>query len=106
MIKAKAKSLLPKSFFNQPKRGFPTPFSQWARGPLSEIISERLVSKDTPLNRIFDQHNLRKWVIGYQRSWKQTLRPLDEIQSHQLWQLLSLDSWMRSWENRNGILLK
>ena len=106
LIKENAKHLLPEIYFKQPKRGFPTPLRQWLRGPLEEKVIERLQSKHTPLHRIMDAQALTKWVKGYQTSWKRKFRPLDEIQSHQMWQLLSLDSWMRGWEKRDGIRLK
>ena len=106
LIKGVAKTLLPKSYHKQPKRGFPIPLRQWLRGPLSGIVNDRLLSEETPLHRIMDKDGLRKWVANYQTSWKRNFRPLDEIQSHQIWQLLSLESWLRVWEDRNGVHLK
>jgi asparagine synthase (glutamine-hydrolysing) len=105
-IKEIARTLLPDIYFKQPKRGFPTPLREWLRGPLSDAIQLRLLSNDSPLLRIMDENNLRRWVKRYQISWKRKIRPLDEIQSHQIWQLLSLDSWMRGWEKKNGVRLK
>ena len=106
LIKDMARDLLPESYYSQPKRGFPTPLRQWLRGSLSNVVSDRLLCDDTPLHRIMDKNGLRRWVRSYQKSWKRHVRPLDEIQSHQIWQLLSLDSWMRGWEKQCGVRLR
>lgn len=105
LIKSVARDVLPETYFHQPKRGFPTPLRQWLRGSLSAVVEDRLCDPDSPLTRIMNTDCLHQWVDAYQSSWKRHCRPLDEIQSHQIWQLLSLDSWMRGWQERCGVRL-
>lgn len=105
LIKEGGRDLIPESYYHQPKRGFPTPLRQWARGPMAHMIDSRLCDPDTPLHRLMDDAVLAQWVDRYKTSWKQRVRPLDEIQTHALWQLLSLDSWMRVWQERYGVCL-
>lgn len=104
IVKQAGRTLLPEEFYTQPKRGFPTPLRQWLRGPLSGMIEERLLG-ETPLHRIMHAQELNKIIADYRSSWRRHIRPLDEIQSHRIWQLLSLDSWMRGWERHYGVTL-
>lgn len=106
IIKAHAKNKLPQTYFDQPKRGFPTPLRHWLRGELAEFVSLRLTGHDSHLPAIFKPSEIEKLLQNYQTSWRRHLRPLDEIQSHQIWQLLSLESWVRIWSEKYGVTLR
>jgi asparagine synthase (glutamine-hydrolysing) len=106
LIKARAKNHLPASYFTQPKRGFPTPLRHWLRGPLTEFMQARLLGADSALPRLFEREAIARTVHRYLHSPYRFLRPLDEIQSHRIWQLLSLESWLRQWQTRYGITLE
>lgn len=106
IIKERAMSKLPPTFFNQPKRGFPTPFRHWLRSELNQFMLDRLTGRSSYLRTIFQADEIEKFVNRYQVSWRKNIRPLDEIQSHQVWQLLSLESWLRVWFEKYGVKLK
>jgi len=105
IIKAHAKTILPPIYFRQPKRGFPTPLRRWLRTESAAFLQARLLGPDSALPRLMQREVLAKEVRRYTHSWYRHVRPLDEIQSHRIWQLLSLESWLRQWEGRYGIRL-
>lgn len=106
IIKEAGKDLLPNSFYEQPKRGFPTPLRMWLRGALKGVAEERLLGSQSRLSRLFDQKILERIVSSYRKSPCRYVRPLDEIQSHRMWQLLSLEAWLRIWEEKYGVTLR
>ncbi len=106
IIKTYAKNRLPNSYFSQPKRGFPTPLRHWLRGDLADFVSQRLIRTNNYLSRIFDENELECILQKYQCSWRRHVRPLDEIQSHKIWQLLSIESWIRTWSEKYGVELR
>ena len=106
IIKANAKNRLPDSYFNQPKRGFPTPLRHWLRGELADFVSQRLTGPNSYLSKIFDDSETKRIMKKYQFSLRRHIRPLDEIQSHQVWQLLSIESWLRTWSEKYGVKLR
>ena len=106
VIRQHAKSNLPDTYFKQPKRGFPTPFRHWLRGELNQFMRDRLTGKKSYLGTVFNTHEITEFVENYENSWKRHIRPFDEIQSHQMWQLLSLESWLRTWSEKYGVSLK
>lgn len=91
---------LPAILYQQPKRGFPTPLAHWLRGPLREWARERLLEDGSPLHRIVRKEFLEKEFTSYVCSWCRAVRPLDEIRTHRLWALLSLESWLRTCQER------
>ncbi len=95
IIKEGGKAWLPGTLYEQPKRGFPTPLRLWLRGPLRSWFEERITGPESGLRVIFDDRWLKQTCTRYLYSSKQRIRPLDEIQSHRMWQLLSLESWLR-----------
>lgn len=106
IIKAGARDLLPESFFSQSKRGFPTPLRLWLRGNLKGILEERILGGNSRLSRLFDNDVLRRIIGNYARSPRRFIRPLDEIQSHRMWQLLCLEAWLRIWEEKYDLTLR
>lgn len=98
IIKEGGRHWLNPALYKQPKRGFPTPLRFWLRGPLKDWFSERLIGSNSALKQIFNEDWLQKQHDSYLYSVKRKIRPLDEIQSHRMWQLLSLESWIRQSE--------
>lgn len=105
LIKDYARQHLPAIYFSQPKRGFPTPLRRWLRTTHTHLLTERLLAEGSPLWRILSREEVRAQVDAYLHSWRRHLRPLDEIQSHRMWQLLCLESWVRQWQQHYGIRL-
>lgn len=97
--------VLPEILYRQPKRGFPTPLSHWLRADLKEWMKERLLDISSPLNALFRPRFLERVVNDYLGSCWRHIRPLDEIQTHRLWALLSLEAWLRQTRDRLGVTL-
>ncbi len=95
VIKEGGRDWLPESLYQHPKRGFPTPLRFWLRGPLKEWFIERLTGDSSGLKKLFREDWLKNTCQTFLTSPKQKIRALDEIQSHRMWQLLSLESWLR-----------
>lgn len=106
VIKKSASGILPKDLFSLPKRGFPIPLRLWLRGPLHDWMRERIAGPKTPLTRFFQRAFLEQTVDGYVKSWSRFVRPLDEIPTHRIWMLLCLESWLRQYEDRLGIVIE
>lgn len=103
IVKASAKDRLPEELLAMPKRGFPTPLRLWLRGPLAEWMQERISGEGSALRLIFKPEFLESASASYQSSWTRKLRPLDEIATHRIWMLLSLESWLRQTESLYGV---
>ncbi len=106
IIKEAARDRLPAALFALPKRGFPTPLSHWLRGPLADWCKDRLLGQESPLHRIVTPGVLRSEVDRYLTSGRRHVRPLDEIPTHRMWMLLSLESWLRQAEERLGVTVE
>ena len=69
IVKHNAKKLLPKSYFSQPKRGFPTPLRHWLRTFQSHLVEEKLLGKNSQLDEIFlkepNLNNLLTTIIDH-----------------------------------------
>jgi asparagine synthase (glutamine-hydrolysing) len=95
IIKHAGRSFLPNEFYQQPKRGFPTPLRYWLRNDLRPWFLEKLTGSQSSLNHIFRKEWLQKSCFNYLNSPAQKVRQLDEVQTFRMWQLLSLESWIR-----------
>jgi asparagine synthase (glutamine-hydrolysing) len=95
IIKEGGKDWLPKILYNEPKRGFPTPLNKWLRGPLKKWFTNKITGSQSGLHYLFKSEWLEKTCNHYLNSYTKNFRPLDEIQTHRMWQLLSLESWLR-----------
>jgi asparagine synthase (glutamine-hydrolysing) len=103
--RAAARGVLPDAIFSMPKRGFPNPLSVWLRGPLSRWMRARLCDPEGSLSTIFDTSELDMVADNYLRSWRRRFRPLDEIATHRIFMLLSLESFMRQYREKLGVVL-
>jgi asparagine synthase (glutamine-hydrolysing) len=106
LIKEAAKQRLPAELFQLPKRGFPTPLSHWLRGPLNDWLRRRLTGPESRLGRLFETQYVAGEVERYLGSWRRNVRPLDELPTHRMWMLLSLESWLRQAEEKYGVTLE
>jgi asparagine synthase (glutamine-hydrolysing) len=104
--KAAMRDRLPEILYHMPKRGFPTPLSSWLRHGLREWLQNRLLSPDCSLRRLFRPEFLSRFVEDYLSSWRRNVRPLDEIQTHRIWALISLETWLRVSGERLGVRLE
>ena len=100
--KSAMQPILPSMLYRMPKRGFPTPLSQWLRKPLKRWCHDRILGVDSTLPSIFKPEFLKSFFWGYMGSQWRHLRPLDEIHTHRMWMLLCLESWMRGMRDRFG----
>lgn len=105
IVREAAKGLLPDELFTMPKRGFPNPLSRWLRAELAPWMEERIAGPQSPLTMVFEPSFLQSTVQAYKNSWRRHLRPLDEINTHRIWMLLCLESWLRQYRDRLGIQL-
>ena len=106
IIKTAARGLLPDEIFRFPKRGFPTPVASWLRGPCRAWMEARLLAPDSALHLLFTPEFLEAEVKRYHTSWRRKIRPLDEIHTHRMWMLLSLESWLRQTRTKLGVTLE
>jgi len=95
IVKEGGKDWLPKILYNEPKRGFPTPLNKWLRGPLKKWFTNKITGSQSGLHYLFKSEWLEKTCNHYLNSYTKNFRPLDEIQTQRMWQLLSLESWLR-----------
>jgi asparagine synthase (glutamine-hydrolysing) len=100
------KERLPRVLYQLPKRGFPTPLACWLRNELRSWLCERLLCDSSRLHGLFRPDFLLQLVKAYLDSWRKKYRPLDEIQTHQVWALLSLEAWLRLSEERLGLKME
>lgn len=106
IIKEAARESLPAALFALPKRGFPTPLSHWLRGALADWCKDRLLGRQSALHRLMTPEFLEGEVTRYLSSRKRHVRPLDEIPTHRMWMLLSLESWLRQTEEKLGVTVE
>lgn len=108
VIKSHSRNNLPTEYMKQPKRGFPTPLRFWLRNELTQLLDERLLGqgRQSYLTTIFEPQEIKTIIKNYRKSWYRMMRPLDEIQSHKIWQLLSLEAWLRIWSQKYGVTLR
>ncbi len=95
-LKLAARKVLPSELMDAPKRGFPTPLRLWFREELKEFCLERLVGGGDGLDSLISRkrrEKLLKWHC-------ETPLPFafDERRAHQIWMLLSLESWTRQFK--------
>jgi asparagine synthase (glutamine-hydrolysing) len=86
VLKAAVSDLLPEPILARPKQGFGVPLAEWFRKDLRSLVQETLVEKPrlsrwlrpAAVKRLFDEHLSRRFDRG-----------------HQLWTLLTLETWLR-----------
>jgi asparagine synthase (glutamine-hydrolysing) len=91
------RGLLPDFLFKLPKRGFPTPLRLWFKGELRTYVREFIAdgAHDCPL---FNRRKLLQMVEAIMAS--SAPYPLDEIEAHRLWVVMSLIAHSRMQRRR------
>ena len=88
--------LLPIEVKQAPKRGFPTPFAAWFRGPCRDFVRDRLESWPAVFEQTISCDEVRRIVSGHLR--RPLPGPFDERRANRIWILLQLESWARQFE--------
>ncbi len=91
------RNLLPDFLFNLPKRGFPTPLRIWFKGELKAFVSEYIAegSRECGLFNRSKLLTMTESILNGRAPY-----PLDEIQAHRLWVIMSLIAHARMQKNR------
>ena len=84
LLREALRGKLPEAILKRPKRGFPVPFSPWLRGPLHELLRDRLLSAHSACSGL-DQPFLRR-LLDEQRSGRRD-------RGEELWALLVYELW-------------
>jgi asparagine synthase (glutamine-hydrolysing) len=98
ILKTVIKGHLPDSILSRRKMGFPTPFSEWLRGPQFTTV-EHLLLEHRSLNRgLFRPESVRQLLVEH--------RGQHRDHSDKLWRLLNLELWHRIFIDRDPVLLR
>jgi asparagine synthase (glutamine-hydrolysing) len=88
IMKRYAETLLPRAIVHRAKRGFPVPVKLWMHGPLGRMAKDVLLDDRTRQRGIYD--------MGYLESLFQRHEAGPENYSGNIWSLLVLETWMRT----------
>lgn len=88
--------LLPTEVKRAPKRGFPTPFASWFRGPCRDFVRDRLEAWPSVFEDTIPADVVRRIVAGHLT--RPLPGPFDERRANRIWILLQLASWARIFE--------
>lgn len=92
LLRSIAAKMLPEAIVNRPKKGFSVPIDAWFRGPLGNRFEEIGLAPDSYLREIVDLGVAARLLSAHR------LGAVDA--GHQLWLLLVLELWGRSWGRR------
>jgi asparagine synthase (glutamine-hydrolysing) len=87
ILKKAVADLLPQSIINQPKLGFPTPWSAWLAGPQLDVIQNLLLEP-----RSIDRNLFKRGAVEHLFQEHRT-RYRDHCD--RIWRLLNLELWFR-----------
>ncbi len=87
ILKQILKDILPAETLSKKKSGFRLPLDRWFRTDLKPFVIDRLLSRESGLNRIFDRMAMEKFLRSY------FISRIDYSDS--VWALLYLDEWLR-----------
>ena len=94
ILKRYAETLLPRSIVYRPKRGFPVPVKLWMHGPLGRMAKDVLLDGRTRQRGIYN--------VDYLESLFQRHDAGPEDYSKQIWSLLVLETWLRTFVDASG----
>ena len=94
IMKRYAETLLPRAIVHRPKRGFPVPLAQWMQGPVGRMARDVLFDDRTRQRGIFN--------IPYIRTLFRRHEEGSEDYSRNIWTLLVLETWMRTFVDATG----
>lgn len=93
IVKRSMRPSLPGILYEQPKKGFPTPFSLWIRKDLKKYVYSVLLDERTKKRGIFNQKYIRRLLDRHCHSSKDGLRDL--VNAARIWSLLNVELWCR-----------
>ena len=60
LLRSAMTGLLPDSVISGPKYGFGVPYSEWLRGPLADVLEDRILDSSGIIAELFDQNAISK----------------------------------------------
>lgn len=89
LLKKIAYQYLPKECIDRPKQGFGVPLEFWFRGKLNQFLKDQLLEKRFLDYGVFEAKSLMRMIDDHR----------EKRQNHaiQLWALLFLRAWLRTW---------
>ena len=93
IVKQSMKPYLPAELYNQPKKGFPTPFSLWIRKDLKKYIYSILLDERTKKRGLFNPCYVKKLLDRHCNTQKDGLQDL--VNAARIWSLLNIELWCR-----------
>lgn len=92
---------LPDSLYNQPKRGFPTPFHLWYRcEPLKSYVQDILADASTRERGVFRVDEVRRLFSANLATGGDTL--YDYARANAIWSALAVELWFRTFIDQDG----
>jgi asparagine synthase (glutamine-hydrolysing) len=92
LLRAALRGLLPREVLERRKAGFGVPLGAWLRQAKNGFLEDRLVAGDSPLREYLEPGPIARLVQGH------LARERDA--SHEIWALLTLESWLRQERSR------
>jgi asparagine synthase (glutamine-hydrolysing) len=96
LLKSAATSVVPPELLQAPKRGFPTPLRVWFRGPLRSFVHDRLIGSNGFVQQLIPRRRIERLLASSEHL--PLPFALDERRAHQIWMLLSLESWASQYQ--------
>ncbi len=94
LLKRLARKLLPAEVVDRPKVGFTVPLSPWFRGELRELLADTLLSQRSLARGWYEPAAVRATLADHLSGRRDRAR--------ELWTLLTLELWHRSWIDGDG----
>lgn len=104
IVKESMKDRLPGIFYNQEKRGFPTPLSLWFRKELKRYAYDLLLSERTISRKIFNERYVKKLLDKHSQSKTDGL--MDLVNAARIWSLINIEVWLRIFVDKDKKILK
>jgi asparagine synthase (glutamine-hydrolysing) len=76
---------LPKEMIYKKKKGFANPVDKWLRGRMKQCVEDCLMSKDSAVNKYFDQSYMKKIVTAHEQRREDYMRHIYLLVSFELW---------------------
>ena len=90
ILKQVAKDYIPQTIIERNKKPFPVPLQKWFKQSFIDEAKELLLSKDSRINMVCNQDNLKTWI-------EEGLKSEEKLFGQRLWRLVSLELWLREW---------
>ncbi len=84
-LKRALRGLVPDSALDRPKRGFQVPLAEWFRGPLAQLVADRVLDPAGPLAPMINLEAVQQLVA---------VNTAGADHGNRLWMLLALSSWL------------